>query len=112
MAEGLVMFFACIIAALIVILFTCLLFKYNPFWVRYQLEMLEVGDVRWSLLSPKRGNGHIIYVVKEITDKRIISDTYVLKDGKYVLDIENRDLSIASFYRLTDPEPVSKEERL
>ena len=64
MNEGLIMFFACIIAAIIVIFFTCLLFQYSPFWVKYQLGLLEVGEVRWEKGSIKKGPWHRVAIVK------------------------------------------------
>jgi hypothetical protein len=76
--------------------------------------MLSVGQVRRNLLSSQDKDGCIIFVVKEIDKKKriIVSDTYIKKNGKYVLDIENRRDTVASFFKLTDPEPVYKDERI
>lgn len=112
MSEGLTMFFACIIAALIVILFTWLLFQYNPFWIKYQLESLEVGEVRWEKGSLKKGPWHRVAIVKEINKekRKIVYDRYtVQRNGKYKLEASNITNSYGNFYRLTLPEPVYKE---
>ena len=76
--------------------------------------MLSEGQVRRNLLSSQDKDGCIIFVVKEIDKKKkvIISDTYIKKNGKYVLDVENRKDTVVSFFKLTDPEPVFKEERI
>lgn len=75
------------------------------------LRMLKVGQVRANMLTSE-GEGHCIYVVKEIGKRTIKCDTFILKKGKYVLDIENAEMSVASFFRSTDPEPVYKDERI
>lgn len=87
-------------------------YRHNPFWRMAQFRMLTVGQIKWSMLSPMTGNGHIIFVVKEIDKKKkqIISDTYIYKDGVYVLDIKDRCDTIASFFMFTDPEPKFAEE--
>lgn len=75
--------------------------------------MLKVGQVRANMLSPE-GEGHCIYVVKEIDKKKkvIISDTYVFKGDRFVLDIKDKTESFGDFYRHTDPEPVYEKERV
>lgn len=92
----------------------CLCWRDNPIYQRAQLRMLSVGQVRRNLLSSQDKDGCIIFVVKEIDKKKriIVSDTYIKKNGKYVLDIENRRDTVASFFKLTDPEPVYKDERI
>lgn len=106
-------YFAIIFAMLMLyfgINFLC--WRYNPIWLNAQLRMLSVGQVRRNLLSSQKKDGCIIYVVKAINKKTIVSDTYILKGGKYVLDIKDRELTILEFFKLTDPEPVYKEERI
>lgn len=90
----------------------CLCWRKNPIYLRAQLRMLSVGQVRRNLLSSQDKDGCIIYVVKAIEGKTITSDTYIKKAGKYVLDKSDVVLSVQSFFDLTDPEPVYKEERL
>lgn len=112
MNEGLTMFFACLIAALIIILFTCILFQYNPIWVIYQLKGLEVGEVRWEKGSIKKGPLHRVAIVKEINKKKrkIVYDRYTIQpSGKYKLEASNITNSYGNFFRLTLPEPVYKE---
>ena len=112
MNEGLIMFFACIIAAIIVIFFTCLLFQYSPFWVKYQLGLLEVGEVRWEKGSIKKGPWHRVAIVKEIDKKKrkITYDRYTIQaSGKYKLEASDITNSYGNFFRLTLPEPVYKE---
>lgn len=86
-------------------------YRENPLYWRAMLRMLKVGQVRANMLTPE-GEGHIIYVVKEIGKKTIKCDTYILQKGAYVLDIEDAEMSIGSFFRSTDPEPVYKDERI
>ena len=105
--------FAIVFAVLMVYFGICwLIWRENPIWRRAQLRMLTVGQVRRNLLSSQDKDGCIIYVVKAINKKTIISDTYIKKNGKYVLDIQDRELTIKEFYKLTDPEPVYKEDRI
>lgn len=94
------------------IFFIC--YRDNPIYLDAQLRMLSVGQVRRNLLSSEDKDGCIIFVVKEIDKKKrvIISDTYIKKNGKYVLDIVDRKDTVASFFKLTDPEPVYKDERV
>lgn len=78
-------YFAIIFAMLMLyfgINFLC--WRYNPIWLNAQLRMLSVGQVRRNLLSSQKKDGCIIYVVKAINKKTIVSDTYILKGGKYV----------------------------
>ena len=106
--------FAIVFAVLMVYfgLIGFLCWRYNPIYLKAQLRMLSVGQVRRNLLSSEDKDGCIIYVVKAIEKKKIISDTYIKKKGKYVLDQADKELSILEFYKLTDPEPVYKEERI
>ena len=92
----------------------CLCWRDNPIYQRAQLRLLSVGQVRRNLLSSQDKDGCIIFVVKEIDSKKrvIISDTYIKKNGEYVLEVENRKDTVASFFKLTDPEPVYKDERI
>lgn len=92
----------------------CLCWRDNPIYQKAQLRMLSVGQVRRNLLSSQDKDGCIIFVVKEIDKKKkvIISDTYIKVEGKYVLDIKDRKDTVASFFKLTDPEPVYKDERV
>jgi hypothetical protein len=115
MSTGLIWF---IVLALLVPVFTIVVvgflnYRENPLYRRAMLKMLKVGQVRANMLS-QEGEGHCIFVVKEIDYKKkvIISDTYILKGDKYVLDIKDKTESFGDFYRHTDPEPVYKEERV
>lgn len=83
-----------------------LCWRYNPIYLKAQLRMLSVGQVRRNLLSSQDGDGCIIYVVKDIDKKHITSDTYIKKDGKYVLDKSDVVLTVKEFFKLTDPEPI------
>lgn len=98
-------------------------YRHNPIWRAAQLRMLSVGQVKRNILTPDNKEGHIIFVVKAFkTRKRligkgekithIISDTYYYKDGKYHIDIQDREDTVESFFLSTDPEPVYKNERL
>ena len=111
--------FAIVFAVLMVVFgLGCLMPHYNPVWIYKQKRMLEVGDVRWGQFSPKYGDGHKIYVIKELDVKkdgrkhRVIFDAYILTGGKYVMDIADLDYSLREFLELSDPEPVNKDERL
>ena len=107
--------FAIVFAVLMVYFGICwLIWRENPIWRRAQLRMLTVGQVRRNLLSSQDKDGCIIFVVKEIDKKKkvIISDTYIKVEGKYVLDKKDRKDTVASFFKLTDPEPVYKDERI
>ena len=112
------MFFAYLIAALVVILFTCMLFKYNPFWIRYQLKMLEVGEYRWHQGSPKWGVGHRVVVVKSIDKKKrtIIYDEWGRTEEGWKQLQEGVEISISAFFNFTHGEPIkwvdSSEELL
>jgi hypothetical protein len=92
-------------------------YRENPLWWRSELKMLDVDDVRWVQFSPKFGEGHIIGVVtgKDVkTDNgkhRITFDRYIKKGDKYVFDA-SLDYSIADFFRFTDAEPTTKDERI
>ena len=90
----------------------CLCWRENPIYLKAQLRMLSVGQVRRNLLSSQDTDGCIIYVVKAINKKTIVSDTYIKKGGKFVIDIQDRELKIKDFFALTDPEPVYKDERI
>lgn len=101
----------------------CLCWRDNPIYQSAQLRMLSVGQVRRNLLSSQDTDGCIIFVVTEFVKKKrligkgekithIISDTYVKVNGKYVLDRKDRKDTVASFFKLTDPEPVYKDERV
>lgn len=115
MNSGLIWFIvlALFIPVLTIVVVGFLNYRENPLYRRAMLKMLKVGQVRANMLS-QEGEGHCIFVVKEIDYKKkvIISDTYILKGDKYVLDIKDKTESFGDFYRHTDPEPVYKEERL
>lgn len=105
--------FAVVFAVLMTVFgiyFLC--WRENPIYIKAQLRMLSVGQVRRNLLSSQDTDGCIIYVVKAINKKTIVSDTYIKKGGKYVIDIQDRELKIKDFFALTDPEPVYKDERI
>lgn len=115
MSNGLIWFIvlALLIPVLTIVVVGFLNYRENPLYRRAMLKMLKVGQVRANMLS-QEGEGHCIFVVKEIDDKKkvIISDTYILMGDKYVLDIKDKTESFADFYRHTDPEPVYKDERI
>lgn len=118
MAEGLKWFLMLIVPVLWVIWCSIayINYRYNHIWRNAQFSWLTVGQVRWQILSPLEGEGHVIYVVKEIRGKkaknRIVYDRYILKNGKYVLTNENMECRIDTFYHHTNPEPVYSNERL
>lgn len=89
-----------------------LCWRYNPIYLKAQLDMLSVGQVKRNLLSSQNGDGCIIYVVTAIDKKHITSDTYIKKGGVYILDKSDVVLTIREFFKLTDPEPVYKDERV
>ena len=100
-----------------------LCWRENLIYLKAQLRMLSIGQVRRNLLSSQDKDGCIIFVVTDFVKKKrligkgekithIISDTYIKKGGKYVLDIKDRKDTVASFFKLTDPEPVYKYERV
>lgn len=115
MNTGLIWFIvlALLVPVLTIVVVGFLNYRENPLYRRAMLKMLKVGQVRANMLS-QEGEGHCIFVVKEIDNKKkvIISDTYILIGGKYVLDIKDKTESFADFYRHTDPEPVYKDERI
>ena len=125
MESGLIWFLCLVIPVLAIGLgaVAVLNYRHNPFWRAAQLRMLSVGQVKRNLLSSQDKDGCIIFVVKEFVKKKrligkgerithIISDTYIKKGGKYVLNIKDRKDTVASFYLNTDPEPVYKDERV
>jgi len=69
--------------------------------------MLEVGEYRWHMGSPKWGIGHRVVVVKAI-DKKKRKITYdewgVTEDGWKQLQ-EGVEISIAGFFHFTNGEP-------
>ena len=109
MNSGLIWFIvlAPLIPVLTIVVVGFLNYRENPLYRRAMLKMLKVGQVRANMLS-QEGEGHCIFVVKEIDyEKRvIISDTYIYKGDKYVLDIKDKTESFADFIKHTDPEPV------
>lgn len=115
MSNGLIWFIvlALLVPVITIVVVGFLNYRENPLYRRAMLKMLKVGQVRANKLS-QEGEGHCIFVVKEIDNKKkvIISDTYILMGGKYVLDIKDKTESFADFYRHTDPEPVYKDERI
>lgn len=113
MSNGLIWFLvlAPVVAFLGYAIVGWLNYRENPLYVKAQLRMLKVGHVRANKLTPE-GEGHTIFVVKEIKGRKITSDTYVLRNGKYVLDLENYELKAKAFFDFTDPEPVYKDERI
>lgn len=111
--------FAIVFAILMVYFFLgWLMPQYNPIWIYKQKRDLAPGDVRWGQFSPKYGDGHKIFVIRELdvtTDKgkhRVVFDAYILTGGKYVMDIAGMDYPLRSFLEFSDPEPVSKDERI
>lgn len=111
--------FAIVFAVLMVIFgLGCLMPQYNPIWIYKQKRNLAPGDVRWGWFSPKSGDGHKIYVIREFdetTDKgkhRVVFDSYIMTGGKYVLDQGVLDYSLVEFLEFSDPEPVTYEDRL
>lgn len=109
MNNGLI-WFICLAPVVVFLAFAVvgwLNYRENPLYRRAMLKMLKVGQVRANMLSPV-GEGHCIFVVKEIDYKKrvIISDTYIYKNDKYVLDIKDKTESFADFIKHTDPEPV------
>ena len=93
----------------VIILTICaaLIFNYknNPIWRNQQLKRLEVGEVRW-IMSPKKGDGHVIAVVKKIDAKEITYDRYHMENGQYILDFADGVYKIRDFFWFTYPEPV------
>lgn len=118
MAEGLKWFLALLIPFLAVVwcIIAYLNYRYNHIWRNAQFSWLKVGQVRWQILSPLEGEGHIIWVVKEIKDKkvrnRIVYDRYILKGDKYELTDADVECRVDTFYHFTNPEPVYKDERI
>ncbi len=111
--------FAIVFAVLMVYFGLCWLMPHiNPIWIYKQKKMLAPGDVRWGQFSPKYGDGHKIYVIKEFDVKkdgrkhRVIFDAYILTGGKYVMDIADLNYSMQDFLQFSDPEPVCKDERI
>ena len=96
----------------------CLMPEYNPVWIYKQKRQLAPDDVRWGQFSPKYGDGHKFYVIKEFDVKkdgrkhRVIFDSYIISGGEPVMDIANLNYSLREFLELSDPEPVHKDERL
>lgn len=97
-------------------------YRENPLYRNAMYKMLDIGSVRWELLSPV-GEGHSIFVIKDFVKKkrlfskkerivRVIFDRYRLKGGKYVLETADLNYSAYDFIALTDAEPVKKEERI
>ena len=80
-------------------------YRENPLYVKAQLKMLKVGHVKANKLTPE-GEGHTVYVVKQIDGKKIICDTYKLKSGKYAVDRTDWEFRAKEFFDFTDPEPV------
>ena len=113
MPEGLKIFIACLIAAIIVIVITWILFKYNPIWRNYMLSYLEVGEIRWCTPgSIKRGPNHRFVVVTAIDKKKkkISYDEYIIDEfNKPKLNEANKVWSVADFFRFTQGEPFYKE---
>ena len=113
MPEGLKIFIACLIAAIIVIVITWILFKYNPIWRNYMLSYLEVGEVRWCTPgSIKRGPNHRFVVVTAIDKKKkkITYDEYIIDEfNKPKLNRGNEVWSVADFFHFTQGEPFYKE---
>ena len=111
--ENAIYIFAVVFAVLMAyfgIYYIC--WRENLIYLKAQLRMLSVGQVRRNLLSSQDKDGCIIYVVKAIEKNKITSDTYIKKKGEYVLDKKDVELSVKEFFSLTDPEPVFKEERV
>ena len=121
MSEGLTMFFACLIAAAIIILLTWLLFKYNPIYINYEINFMDEGEVRWDKGSPKYGRDHRIDVITKINKKKVLFffkryeiefDRYIENEkGEYKYS-ESLVWKGKTFIQFTMPEPVKKEERI
>lgn len=110
---------AAIFAVLMVVFgLGCLMPQYNPIWIYKQKREIAAGDVRWGQFSPKYGDGHKIYVIKEFDVKkdgkkhRVIFDSYIKTGGEYVMDIADMNYSMKDFLQFSDPEPVAKDERI
>lgn len=114
MSNGLIWFIclAPLIPVLTIVVVGFLNYRENPLYVRAQLNMLTVGQVKRNKLSSQDKDGCIIYVVKAIEGKKIICDTYIKKGGKYVIDRTDWELKAKEFFDFTDPEPVYKDERI
>ena len=111
--------FAIVFAVLMTYFGICWLMpQYNPIWINKQKRDLAAGDVRWGQFSPKYGDGHKIFVIKEFDVEkdgrkhRVIFDAYILTGGEYSMDVADLNYSLRSFLMFSDPEPVHKDERL
>lgn len=109
MESGLV-WFICLAPVVLFIgyLFTCFLnFRHNIVWRNYQLDMLEVGEYRWLMGSPKWGVGHRVAVVKSIDKKKrkIVFDEWMETEEGWKQLAEDVEYSIASFFHFTNGEP-------
>lgn len=121
MSEGLTMFFGCLIAAIIIIVFTWMLFKYNPIYINYEIGFMGKGQVKWDKGSPEEGLGHRINVITNIRKKKVFFifkkyeidfDRYIKNDkGEYEYS-ESLTWDGGTFIRFTMPEPVNKDERI
>ena len=56
--------------------------EHNPFIVKAKLRELEAGQVLWIKDSPKKGHGHAVAVIREITKDYIYYDLYELRKSK------------------------------
>lgn len=113
MPEGLQMWIGCIIAAIIIIVFTWILFKYNPIYINYEIGFMDIGEYRWDKGSPKSGPGHRIDIITDIRKKttlflftkyEISFDRYIKNaKGEFVYS-ESLVWSGGHFIRFTMPE--------
>ena len=90
-------------------LVTCFLnFRHNILWRRYQLNLLEVGEYRWLMGSPKWGEHHRVAVVKAIDKKKrkIVFDEWGRTGFGWKQLAENVEYSIADFFHFTNGEPA------
>lgn len=67
--------------------------------------MLEVGEYRWLMGSPKKGIGHRVAVVTAIGKKKIVFDEWGQTEDGWKQLAENVEYSIADFFHFTNPEP-------
>ena len=111
MSTGLILFL-CLAPVVVGVafIFVCFLnYKENPIWRRRQLSMLEVGEVRWLMGSPKKGVGHRIALVRGIDTrrKRIIFDEFILQaNGIYKKLGEGVEYSYYDFFGFSYGEPM------
>ena len=108
--DGLTLFLLLVLPIMFgVYCFVCLLnFRHNFIWRRYQLNLLEVGEYRWHMGSPKWGKGHRVVVVKAIDRKKrkIIYDEWGRSEIGWEQLQEGVETSVADFFHFTNGEPI------